>query len=60
MYNCINQPPYSPEPISHGRTLIRNIKREEGYLTYPSNTLVTVFAKNVGNDDTIWEGEVSI
>ena len=45
-------------PISLGRTRNRRLDREEGYLTYPSNAKLTIWAKHHNGIEDIWEAEV--
>jgi len=48
--------------VSYGRTVERHITKEEGYLSYPSAAIVTVFGKQVlvNEQGEFWEAEVSI
>lgn len=45
------------EPISLARTRVRYIPKEKQFLSFPARASVTVYAKNVGNED-LWEGMV--
>ena len=45
-------------PISLGRTRGRKVDREEGYLMYPANAKLTIWAKHYNGIEDEWEAEV--
>lgn len=48
------------DPVSYGRTIQRHITRDEGFLSFPSSAIVSIFGKDVLTTDEgeYWEAEV--
>lgn len=51
------------EAISYGRTVARHITKDQGFLSYPSSAIVTIFSKQSyydENGEEFWEAEVHV